>query len=455
MKVKITKQQIKNGTAEEMEHTSSKKEARKIAMDHLNERGDYYKKLKGAGLAESYAGGGLLQYENGGGINPNFFNPNAQSLGFNTQDYTRRGYSGGTPDAQNEWIKGQLTPENLKEWLDPESQLNKGVQWRQDAINEIKTKQPDLYNAVLDGSIAPDKLNELYTEGEVGPFQSLVADTLPQMSSGQAPQASSTSAGDFGLQSVPDRTVGQPTTTTGGLPEDPLKKFTTQSPEWLQYADMAGALTGFIPSPDVNQADPTTYNAGLLNPQLVDEQSVRANIDAASRANVGALSNVTGGSGAAQRANLLGQGANYMNATGNAFLQANAMNNQAIQGADQFNIANQAGIAGQNASTLNRFELENKQALNDKAQNDFSRQMNAVSNIAGQVGDIGRGNIMDNRLNTVYDYDTKGNYQWARRPEQANLLAGAPIAPFTVPQPSTNLMPFAYGGPISTKRSLK
>ena len=44
-KIKINKKQIEIGTKVEMEHTKSRKVARKIAMDHLRESEDYYKEL--------------------------------------------------------------------------------------------------------------------------------------------------------------------------------------------------------------------------------------------------------------------------------------------------------------------------------------------------------------------------------------------------------------------------
>ena len=66
---KISPSEIAKGTKEEMEHTSSKKVSRKTAMDHLKEDPKYYTKLKKAGLADSYAGGGMLNsYANGGNL---------------------------------------------------------------------------------------------------------------------------------------------------------------------------------------------------------------------------------------------------------------------------------------------------------------------------------------------------------------------------------------------------
>lgn len=46
----ILKKELKKGTDVEMEHTSSRKEAEKIAMDHLIEDPKYYTKIKKMGL---------------------------------------------------------------------------------------------------------------------------------------------------------------------------------------------------------------------------------------------------------------------------------------------------------------------------------------------------------------------------------------------------------------------
>lgn len=44
--------QIDKGSKEELEHTKSKKEATRIAMDHLYDDPNYYTKLEDAGLTE-------------------------------------------------------------------------------------------------------------------------------------------------------------------------------------------------------------------------------------------------------------------------------------------------------------------------------------------------------------------------------------------------------------------
>ena len=47
---KIDSKQLAIGTEHEKEHTDNVKIARKIAADHLRERGDYYQILQEAGL---------------------------------------------------------------------------------------------------------------------------------------------------------------------------------------------------------------------------------------------------------------------------------------------------------------------------------------------------------------------------------------------------------------------
>ena len=44
--MKYMKNQLANGVKIEKEHSSDEKIAREIALDHLNERPDYYEKLK-------------------------------------------------------------------------------------------------------------------------------------------------------------------------------------------------------------------------------------------------------------------------------------------------------------------------------------------------------------------------------------------------------------------------
>jgi hypothetical protein len=61
---RISPSEITKGIREEMEHTASKKVSKKTAMDHLKEDPKYYTKLKKAGLADSYRGGGMISSYN-------------------------------------------------------------------------------------------------------------------------------------------------------------------------------------------------------------------------------------------------------------------------------------------------------------------------------------------------------------------------------------------------------
>lgn len=53
--VEYVKKQLKHGIKIELEHTNKKSVAREIALDHLNERPDYYVKLKKAKLEENFS----------------------------------------------------------------------------------------------------------------------------------------------------------------------------------------------------------------------------------------------------------------------------------------------------------------------------------------------------------------------------------------------------------------
>ncbi len=304
-----------------------------------------------------------------------FYDPSNPSLPFegykpaNGSDWTRRGYMGNDFKAQNEWVKSQTTPDNIKMWLDPESELNKGVPWRQDYINIIKQQQPNLYSDLLSGKVPANKLQELYTEKEVGPIQSLVGFPAKNLgSSGNDESLKKIKTKDYGLAPMKNNApnVGNP-----GTPPINMKV-----PNLWPEAGLLSAAPYMGLKPEL--ANPTLMSSGYLKPQLTDEMTMRSGIDSANRANVGALTGATGGNAAALRAGLLGSGSSYMDATSNAFMQGNQANNQARMAADQFNIQNQTGVAGNNMGVLNQFELENKQLINNinaKKADEFSNTM--------------------------------------------------------------------------------
>ena len=213
--------------------------------------------------------------------------------------------------------------------------------------------------------------------------------------------------------------VDEGQTDTGGGESIPDPKPPTPSTtNWLRYAPIAGALPGlgmdlFGKKQKWENYDPVTMSSGLLNPQLVDEMTMRAGIDSANRGNIGALSNVTGGSGAAQRAGLLGAGTNYMDATNNAFMQTNQANNAARMGADQFNISNQADVAGKNMDALNQAEMYNNQGRNRINELNFNRKrdaMDSFQDIGNALGQIGTERDQMEMFAKVHGYNSYGDY---------------------------------------------
>jgi hypothetical protein len=337
-----------------------------------------------------------------------FYNPSAPSLGYNKNIYTRRGYMGATPEEQNAWIQSQLTPENIEMWVDPGSVTNAGIPWKQKLIQELQTKQPDVYEGLMNGTLPMDKVLELYTEGEMGPIQSLVDFPTTKLSPKGFTVPNKTVTG------TPTKTPYTPDVEKPDIPDVP--QYTTETPKtpgggtpfnpW-SMAPMLGGLAAFANSPEVKPIDTTLASVGYLKPQLTDEQNMRANIDAANRGNIGALANVTGGSGAAQRAGLLGAGTNYMDATGNAFMQSNAANNRAVMGADQFNIQNQAHMAQFNTQNLNRAEEYNKMMQNRRNQENFEDKRDIALQTLNAAGQYGKEQDYMNMYKNVYNYDSK------------------------------------------------
>lgn len=367
--------------------------------------------------------------------NNNFFDPSAPSLGFNQDYYTRRGYEGDTPEAQNEWIKSQLNQENINNWLSPDSPVNRDAEWRQNLIAEIQLKQPELYNALMNGEVPEDKLMELYTEGEVGPIQSLVVNPMTKLQSSNN-RLPGTELKDPGLAPVPS-----PTISNSDEEEEKDPKNPPNLPNLWPELGLAGNL-GAMAMLDPTYMTPSTMSTGYLRPQMIDEQTMRGNIDAANRANVGALANATGGSGAAQRAGLLGQGVNYMGATGNAFTQANQANNAARMQADQFNIGTQGNVTSQNMAAINQAN-----AMNTGIANQYD--MEKADTFASAVGDYSVAGADRRMSNDASKF-------WGRATGYDPKTAQYLLAMQNSNKPVEETKAAAYGGIIKTrKRKLK
>ena len=417
--------------------------------------GDYDKQpLTTMPFPKTFADGGPIKRGNIG----DFYDPYNPSLPFegykpaSGSDWTRRGYSGNDFNTQNEWVKGQLSPENIKMWLDPESELNKGVSWRQDYINTIKQQQPNLYSDLLAGKVPQDKLQELYTEKEVGPIQSLVDFPAKDLtSSGSNGSLKKIKQKDYGLapmkNNVPN--VGNP-----GTPPTNINV-----PNLWPEAGLLSAAPYMGLRPEL--ANPTLMSTGYLKPQLTDEMTMRSGIDSANRANIGALTGATGGNAAALRAGLLGAGNNYMDATSNAFMQGNQANNQARMEADQFNIQNQTGVAGNNMGVLNQFELENKQLINNINAKKADEFANTMSDYVGNASTRRAVRELTNaRANDIFNAT---GYAPTIPQTTMNLSKGTPGVPnhqltwdewnkSKNPQKLASDVNFSCGGVIKTRR---
>lgn len=162
----------------------------------------------------------------------------------------------------------------------------------------------------------------------------------------------------------------------------------------LRYAPIAfNALAGtglFGKTPTPEQYNPTMIQQqGTLSAPQVDQQTMRAGIDAAYQNQIRGMSDASGGSGAALRAGLTGVGADYMSGVGSGFLGANTANMAAKMQADQYNLGTAANIASQNAQMMNQGAMYNTDALNKSKALNYDNRMSYLGKAAEGVGDIG------------------------------------------------------------------
>lgn len=438
-------------------------------IKQTNEIGEVYKMAKG-GKLNKYQGGSWLN-----SINPYQQVQTTPQQGipfrYNTEIPTQQPVVNSTP--QNtptnylniQQIMQNMSPEerrsftqNLAETKNPFGELTKmgytpggkGVSWQQsgaeppfyggvnaEILNQVSN--PNLMNQVFGGTkdnYTNEDLQRLQREimndpnasqYVVNPEQtdfgvdwmvgsSMGPDFTAQPMTRKEPTLSITN--DLGLAPMSPK---QPPTGGGTEEEDKIKPPRNPPNLWPE----AGALgqLGALSTLDPQYMTPNTMSTGYLRPQMIDEQTMRGSIDAANRANVGALANVTGGSGAAQRASLLGQGVNYMGATGNAFTQANQANNAARMQADQFNIGTQGNVASQNMGALNQAN-----AMNTGIANQFNMETaDTLAGIAGDYAYMGSARRKDKDMNKAISnslwYDKFGNYVPQINNTDANIKA--------------------------------
>lgn len=391
-----------------------------------------------------------------------FYDPSNPSLPFegykpaSGSDWTRRGYMGNDFNTQNEWVKGQLSPENIKMWLDPESELNKGVPWRQNYINIIKQQQPKLYEDLLAGKVPADKLQELYTEEEVGPIQSLV--DFPQKPLG--------SVKDPDITPPPNIPPPPSITTEKGKITIPPTTQTTKTPGtsmkvpnlWSEAGTLSALPYAFL-HPEL--ANPTLISTGNIKAPKYDELTGRARLDAANSSSIGALTGATGGNAAALRAGLLGQSGNYMDATSDLFTDIHNRNNMSQYETDKANKNSQDQFAQINQNYLNQFELENKQLINNINAKKADEFANTMSDYVGNASNRRAVRELTNaRANDIFNAT---GYAPTIPQTTMNLSKGTPGIPnhqltwdewnkSKNPQELASNVNFSCGGVIKTRR---
>jgi len=167
-----------------------------------------------------------------------------------------------------------------------------------------------------------------------------------------------------------------------------------KDPKNLRYAPIAFdalAATGlFGKSPKPETYSPTLIKQqGSLTPSQVDEESMRAKIDAAYQNQIRGMAGASGGSGAALRSGLTGLGTDYMSAVGQGFLGADTANNAAKMQADQYNLGTAGSVASQNAQMQNQAGLYNNQMINQNNALNYDNKMSYLGKGAEGLGDIG------------------------------------------------------------------
>lgn len=167
-----------------------------------------------------------------------------------------------------------------------------------------------------------------------------------------------------------------------------------QDPKNLRYAPIAFdalAATGlFGKSPKPEQYSPTLIKQqGNLSAPQINEEAMRAKIDAAYQNQIRGMAGASGGSGAALRSGLTGLSDDYMSAVGQGFLGAETANNQAQMQADQYNLGTSQNVASQNAQMKNQAGLYNNQMINQNNALNYDNKMSYLGKGAEGLGDIG------------------------------------------------------------------
>lgn len=193
----------------------------------------------------------------------------------------------------------------------------------------------------------------------------------------------------------------------------------------LRYAPIAFdalAATGlFGKSPKPETYSPTLIKQqGSLTAPRVNEEAMRAKIDAAYQNQIRGMAGASGGSGAALRSGLTGLSDDYMSAVGQGFLGAETANNQAQMQVDQYNLGTSQNVASQNAQMQNQAGLYNNQMINQNNALNYDNKMSYLGKGAEGLGDIGYEARNAEILPRLFGYNQYGEY----RPLNAKACGG-------------------------------
>ena len=200
-----------------------------------------------------------------------------------------------------------------------------------------------------------------------------------------------------------------------------------RDPKNLRYAPIAFdalAATGlFGKSPKPETYSPATIRQqGSLTAPRINEEAMRAKIDAAYQNQIRGLSDATGGSGAALRAGLTGLGSDYMSAVGQGFLGADTANKQAQMQADQYNLGTAGNVAAQNTQMQNQASLYNNQMLNQRNALDYDTRMSYLGKGAEGLGDIGYEQRMMEIFPKTTGYTDMGDWAALEKARKAGII---------------------------------
>jgi len=185
------------------------------------------------------------------------------------------------------------------------------------------------------------------------------------------------------------------------------KKTNTYTPKQKNYMQYAPVLGDFMNMIDANRATPEVENLSRTTkryqPEYTDEAYLQNISNNTFDNTINSLSNASGGSGAALRANILGANISRASNLSDAYFKANEANKQQNQFAQQFDNQNNQFNIGQSNREL-EINAQNRAVVEDRR--NLTRDA-----FYKDLGSLGRESTYNNRLqNLTGGYDAQGNY---------------------------------------------